>query len=232
MAGTWIDIKAKDGGTFGGYLVLPPTGKGPGIVLFQEIFGVNRHIRACAEQYALDGYVVLAPDVFWRQVPRLDIGYTPAEIEKARGYMTAAKPEELIADLQATVAALRARPEVTGKVGAIGYCMGGRMAYFAAALAGVDAASCWYGGGIHDNLDKAAGVKGPIQFHYGEKDSMIPAEAVAKVRQTFAGKAAEVYVYPNADHGFNCWDRPTYHQPSAALAHGRTLEFFAKNLSA
>lgn len=231
MTASWIDIKTKDG-TFGAYLSLPPTGKGPGIVLFQEIFGVNRHIRACADQYALDGYVVIAPDMFWRQKPRLELGYTPEEIATARGYMTTSKIEEQVPDIQATVAALRARPELTGKVGAVGYCMGGRMAYFAAALAGADAASCWYGGGIHDHLDKAAGVKGPIQFHYGGMDSMIPPEAVEKVRQAFKGKTAEVHVYPNADHGFNCWDRGTYYQPAAALAHGRTLQFFAQHLTA
>ena len=163
MAGSWIDIKGKDG-TFGAYLALPPTGKGPGIVLFQEIFGVNRHIRACADQYALDGYVVIAPDMFWRQKPRLELGYTPDE--------------------------------------------------------------------IHDHLDKAASVQCPIQFHYAEKDAMIPLDpAVESVKQAFAGKPAEVHVYRNADHGFNCWERGTYYQPAAALAHGRTLQFFATHLS-
>jgi carboxymethylenebutenolidase len=81
---SWIDIETRDG-NFGAYLALPPTGKGPGIVLFQEIFGVNRHIRACADQYAMDGYVVIAPDLFWRQKPRLELGYTPEEIATARG---------------------------------------------------------------------------------------------------------------------------------------------------
>ena len=227
----WIDVRAKDGGTYGGYLALPPTGKGPGIVLFQEIFGVNRHIRACAEQYAYDGYVVLAPDVFWRSQPRIEMGYSPADIEKGRGIMGGLDPAQVMADVHTTVAALRARPEVTGKIGAVGYCMGGRLAYFAAALAGADAASCWYGGGIQDNLDKAAQVKVPIQFHYGETDQAIPLEAVGKVKQAFAGRQnAEVFVYQGAGHGFGCWDRGSYHQPSAALAHGRTLEFFSKNL--
>jgi carboxymethylenebutenolidase len=227
----FIDIKGKDG-TFAAYLALPPTGKGPGIVLFQEIFGVNRHIRACADQYALDGYVVLAPDMFWRQQPRLELGYSADEIASARGYMNASTPDEQLADIAATVAALKARPEMTGRIGAVGYCMGGRMAYFTAATAGIDAASCWYGGGIHDHLDKAAAVKCPIQFHYGEKDAMIPIDpAVASVKMAFAGKPAEVYVYRNADHGFNCWERGTYYQPAAALAHGRTLAFFATHLS-
>jgi len=231
MAGSFITIDSPQG-KFEAYLALPPTGKGPGIVLFQEIFGVNRHIRACADQYAMDGYVVIAPDMFWRQKPRLELGYTPDEIATARGYMTTSKFEEQVPDIEATVATLKARPEMTGRIGAIGYCMGGRMAYFTAATAGIDAASCWYGGGIQDNLDKAAAVKCPIQFHYGEKDAMIPVDtAVESVRKAFAGKTAEVHVYRNADHGFACWDRGTYYQPAAALAHGRTLQFFATHLS-
>ena len=225
-----IDIKAKDG-SFGGYLALPPTGKGPGIVMFQEIFGVNRHMRAVAEQYAMDGFVVLAPDVFWRQAPRVELGYEGDDMTRARELMGGISRTDAIADLQVTVATLRARPEVTGKIGAIGYCMGGRLAYFAAATAGVDAASAWYGGGIQDNLDKAAGVKCPMQFQYAENDHAIPLEAVDKVKAAFAGKNAEFNIYPGAGHGFNCWDRASYHQPSAALAHGRTLEFFAKHLT-
>ncbi len=230
MTASWIDIKAKDGGTFGGYLALPPTGKGPGVVVFQEIFGVNRHIRAIAEQYALDGYVALAPDVFWRQAPRIELGYQQADIERGMGIATSMDGAQVIADIQSMVAALRARPEVSGKVGAVGYCMGGRFTYVAAAVAGVDAASCYYGGGIQDHLQHAPNVRCPIQFHYGEKDHAIPMSAVEKVKSAFAGKPAEFHIYP-AEHGFNCWERGSYHQPSAALAHGRTLEFFSKHLS-
>lgn len=231
MKTSWIDIKAKDGGTYGGYLALPPAGKGPGIVLFQEIFGVNRHIRAVAEQYAMDGFVVLTPDVFWRQAPRVELGYEGEDMTRARALMGGITPAQTIDDVQTTVAALRARPEVSGKIGAVGYCMGGRLAYLAAATAGIDAASAWYGGGIQDNLDKAASVKCPMQFEYAEKDHAIPLEAVDKVKAAFAGKRAEFHIYKDAQHGFNCWDRASYHQPSAAMAHGRTLEFFVSNLS-
>lgn len=227
---SWIDIKAKDG-NFGAYLALPPTGKGPGIVMFQEIFGVNRHMRAVAEQYAMDGFVVLAPDVFWRQAPRVELGYEGDDMTRARALMGGIPQADAIADLQVTVATLRARPEVSGKIGAIGYCMGGRLAYLAAATAGVDAASAWYGGGIQDNLDKATGMKCPMQFQYAESDHAIPPEAVDKVKAAFAGKSAEFHIYPGAGHGFNCWDRASYHQPSAALAHGRTLEFLVEHLA-
>jgi carboxymethylenebutenolidase len=230
MNATWISIVAHDGLAYDGYLSLPPSGKGPGILLFQEIFGVNDHIRAVADQYALDGFVVLAPDVFWRESPRLSIGYSSADIEKGRALMMRTDAKQLDADIRTSVAALRARPEVTGKVGAIGYCMGGRLAYFAAAQGGIDAASCYYGGGIQDHLARTATVNCPIQFHYGELDAMIPPAAVDSVRAAFAGKPAEVHVYAGANHGFNCWERGSYHPPSAALAHARTLAHFATHL--
>jgi carboxymethylenebutenolidase len=230
MSSQWIDIAAAGGSKYGGYLSLPPLGKGPGIVLFQEIFGVNRHIRAVADQYALDGFVVLAPDLFWREAPRVELGYEGADRERGIALMKGADPKQLAEDVKSTVAALRARPDVTSKVGAVGYCMGGRLAYVAAAIAGVDAAACFYGGGIQEQLDRVASIRCPIQFHYGAKDTGIPMEAVEKVKAAFAGKKAEFWIYPDAGHGFNCWDRAAYHAPSAALSHGRALEFFAPAL--
>jgi carboxymethylenebutenolidase len=223
----WIDIAPG----FAGYLALPPAGHGPGLVLFQEIFGVNAHIRAVAEQYALDGFVVLAPDVFWRQAPRVELGYEGAERERARALMQALAPADALVDIAAAVDALRARPEAAGrKLGAIGYCMGGRFAYLAAATTAIDAAVPFYGGGIHGQLERAAAIRCPLQFHYAEIDEHIPLDAVQRVREAMAGKTAEVHVYPGAHHGFNCWARASYHAPSAALAHGRATAFLAQHL--
>jgi len=220
----WIEIAPG----CAAYLALPPAGRGPGLVLFQEIFGVNAHIRAVAEQYALDGFVVLAPDVFWRQAPRVDLGYEGADRQRGITLMQAMVPAEVLADIGAAVAALKARPETTGaRAGAFGYCLGGRLAYLAAATTPLDAAVAFYGGGIHGQLDRAAAVRCPIQFHYAEHDDSIPPAAVESVRQAFAGKPAEVHLYPGAHHGFNCWARAAYHAPSAALAHGRATAFLA-----
>jgi carboxymethylenebutenolidase len=200
-------------------------------VLFEEIFGVNEHIRAVAEQYALDGFVVLAPDMFWRQAPRVELGYEGADRQRALTLMTGYTGPDALADVGASVAALRARPEVAGaKVGAFGYCMGGRLAYLAAATTHIDAAVAFYGGGIHGQLERAAGISCPIQFHYAEQDDNIPLDAVERVRAALAGKTAEVHVYPGAHHGFNCWARASYHAPSAALAHGRALVFLSTAL--
>lgn len=226
----WTTVNTA-GGTMDAYLALPPAGSGPGLLLLQEIFGVNEHIRAVAEQYALAGFVVLAPDVFWRQAPRVELGYEGADRQRGVALATALKPPEVVADLQAATAALRARPEVGGaKVGAIGWCMGGRLAYTAAAVAGVDAAVAYYGGGIQGQLALAAQVQCPMQFHYAGHDDHIPPEAVEAVRAAFTGKPAELFVYPGSLHGFNCWARASHHAPSAALALGRSLTFLAGQL--
>jgi carboxymethylenebutenolidase len=222
-------------GTIDAYLALPPAGRGPGLLMFQEIFGVNEHIRAVAEQYALAGFVVLAPDVFWRQERRVELGYEGADWQRAvalrQGLAAADKTADLVTDIGACVAALRGLDEVAGaRVGTIGWCLGGRLAYTAAALSGVDAAVAYYGGGIHDALHLASGIDCPIQFHYAGQDDHIPPAAVDRVRAAVAGKAAEVHVYPGSRHGFNCWARASYHPPSAALAHGRAVEFLARTL--
>ncbi|CAD5372529.1 Carboxymethylenebutenolidase [Rubrivivax sp. A210] len=215
---------------FDGWLALPPAGRGPGLLLWQEIFGVNAHIRAVAAQYALDGFVVLAPDVFWRQQPRVDLGYVGADRERALALMQAHGAAETTADIAAAVAALRARPEVAGGMASLGYCMGGRLAYLTAAGGGVDAAVAYYGGGIQGQLDRAAAIACPLQFHHAGLDDHIPPAAVDAVRAAFTGKPAEFHRYAGAQHGFNCWARASYHAPSAALAHGRTLAFLAAHL--
>ena len=224
----WISLAPG----FDGYLALPPAGHGPGLVLFQEIFGVNEHIRAVAEQYALDGFVVLAPDVFWRQAPRVELGYVGDDRARGMALAQALQPAQVMADIDAAHAALRARPEAAGrKTGAIGYCMGGRLAYAAAALCGVDRAVAYYGGGIAGQLELAAQIHVPVQFHHAEQDTSIPPEAVQAVQTAMArspaAAQAEFHLYPGSQHGFNCWSRAAYHPASAALALGRSLEFLS-----
>ncbi|WP_438821009.1 dienelactone hydrolase family protein [Cupriavidus taiwanensis] len=232
MRTSWTRIPASGGRAYDGYLALPPAGTGPGLVLFQEIFGVNRHIRTVAEQYAQLGFVVLAPDVFWRQAPRESFGYAGDEAARARDILLRADIAEIVADLEGTVQALRQRPEVSGGVGALGFCIGGRLAYLAAAAGLVDAAACYYGGGIQDQLQKAAAVRCPMLFHYGETDPMIPLAAVERVKAAFAGQdTAKFFVYAGASHGFNCWERASYQPLAAMQAHGRTVLHFARHLT-
>jgi carboxymethylenebutenolidase len=226
----WIDIPTQ-GGTFQGYLSLPPAGKGPGIVLLQEAFGVNSHIREVADQYALDGYVVLAPDMYWRTEPHLELGYEGADRDKGIATLKATDIPSAVADIGAAAKILRALPAFTGKLATIGYCFGGRLAYLAAAAGLVDVAVAYYGGGIQNQLDLADKVTVPILFNYGEKDSGIPLEAVEQVKERFAGRGnAQFHVYPGAEHGFNCWQRGSYHPHASALAHGHTLVFLGEHL--
>jgi carboxymethylenebutenolidase len=231
MNSSSISISSHDGQPFDAYLSLPPTGRGPGLVIIQEIWGVNEHIKAVADQYAMDGYVVLAPDVFWRQQANVNLKYNEADTQKAFQLMTHLDEAHAVADLVSTANALRARPEVSGKLGAIGFCMGGRLSYQLAASGAVDAAVCYYGGGIQNHLDKAPKVQCPILFHYAALDGYIPATAVADVKKAFAGRAnAQFHVYEGVDHGFNCWGRPMYQQRAAALARGRTLVWLSEQL--
>lgn len=217
---------------FDAYVALPPGGAGPALVLFQEIFGVNAHIRAVARQWALDGFVVVAPDLFHRRAPRVELGYSGEDHARGIALHQAYAHDEQLADVAAAVAAARALPEAAGRrCGAIGYCMGGRLAWFAATTAGADAAVAYYGGRIQDHLDLAGGLRVPVQFHYAGRDEYIPAEAVERVRAAVDGRAgAQVHVYPETPHGFNCWARATYDPAAAALAHGRSLAFLAQRL--
>ena len=231
MNSSWIDIPTADGRSFSGYLSLPPRRQGPGIVLLQEIWGVNAHIRAVADQYALDGYVVLAPDMFWRLQARVDLRYDEDGTRQAMALRQRVDLDLAGSDAAAAVACLKARAEVSGKVAALGYCLGGQLAYRAAASGKADAAVAYYGGGIQDHLHLAAQIACPILFHYAGADRLIPASAVARVKASFAGcDHARFLDYPGVDHGFNCWERPAYDQRAAALAHGHTLQFLAAQL--
>ncbi len=191
---------------------------------------MNSHIRAVAEHYALDGYVVLAPDAFWRQQPRVDLGYDETGRTRAMELRQQADDQQLGADIAAAARYLKTREDVTGGVAAVGFCLGGQLAYRAAASA-VDAAVSYYGGGIQNNLELASKISQPILFHYAGLDKIIPEDAVAKVKARFAGQNSTLfYDYPDVDHGFNCWGRPAYNQRASALAHGRTLSFLAEHL--
>lgn len=147
MKGRTIWITASDGGKFTGYLSSPKSGPVPGIVIIQEIFGVNDHIREVVDEYAGAGYVALAPDMFWRIEPNVQLGYTPEDVQKARAYRPKFNLDLGVRDIEATITTLRAMPQCGGKVAVVGYCFGGLMAYLAAARTDVAAASCYYGAG-------------------------------------------------------------------------------------
>ena len=166
---------------------VPASGSGPGILLLQEIFGVNTSMREVADYYAEEGYVVLAPDLFWRLEPGVDLGYSEADFNKAFGYYQRFDANQSIKDAADALKVLRARPECNGKVGALGFCLGGKLAYLAAARTDVDCAVSYYGVGIEADLGEAAQIKGPMVFHFAELDKFAPAEAREQIKAAFAG---------------------------------------------
>lgn len=225
----WIDIDTNDG-RFGAYLSLPRGGKGPGIVLLQEIFGVNQHIRNVADQYAADGYLVLAPDLFWRQGPRIELGYDDEEWKRAYALMQATDFALAQQDVAAAVAVLRG---LAGdeKIASLGYCFGGRLSYHTAANGLVDAAIAYYGGGIQNALERAPEIKAPLLMHFGGADSHIPLDAVKSIAERFEdNEQVEIHVYDGAEHGFNCNHRSSYHRRAAAEAHGHSLLFLSEQI--
>lgn len=218
--------------TFSGYLSLPPTGSGPGLVLLQEIWGVNDHIQAVADQYAQAGFVVLAPDVFWRQAERPNLAYDEAGQQQAFKLYKTLNIEQASIDTTHAIEVLRQRPEVTGKVGIMGFCLGGLLSYRATAATSVAATVCYYGGGIAQHLNLAPQIKNPVMFHHGGQDDHIPSDDVNAIKNAFSHHPQTIFHdYPSGNHGFNCWGRPAmYHRPSAVQAQGHTLTFLATHL--
>lgn len=217
-------LTAADGFTCGAYEALP-AGKPKGAVLvIQEIFGVNHHIRAVADGYAQEGYAALAPQIFDRVERNVELGYTD-QTEFQKGIKLAfqdLKMPQTLLDLQAAIDALAAH----GKVGVVGYCFGGLLTWLAACeLKNVAAASAYYGGGIAKEAQRTP--KCPVIMHFGERDMHIPLTDVETIHK--AQPDVEIFIYP-ADHGFNCDERGSFDATSAALAKQRTLAFFAKHL--
>jgi carboxymethylenebutenolidase len=227
MAGKWIEIAAGDGAKLRGYLAVPASGKGPGIVLCQEIFGINAYVREVADYYAEEGYVVLAPDLFWRLDKDVDLGYSEADWKKAFDYFQRFNVDKGVEDITAAVKTLRARPEVAGKIGALGFCLGGKLAYLAAARSGVDVAVGYYGVGIEGSLNEPP--KCPTVLHFAEKDKFVPPEAVQKIKDALKDRHdVEIYVYPGQDHAFARTGGDHYDKPSALMAHHRSIAAFRR----
>jgi len=226
--GNFIDLKAADGFVFPAYVAQPTGAPKGGVVVVQEIFGVNSHIRAVADGYAAQGYLAVAPSTFHRVKPGVDLGYGADDM--AAGMALKAAVEALPApgvmrDIQAAIH--HAAP--AGKVGIVGYCWGGLLTWRAACtLDGLDAAAPYYGGGMTTPDEAARVPRLPVMAHFGDQDRWIPLESVEAFRR--AHPEVEVHVY-HANHGFNCEQRASYDGASAALARERTLAFFDKHLA-
>ncbi|PZO12236.1 MAG: carboxymethylenebutenolidase [Burkholderiales bacterium] len=227
--GHMIELKAADGTTFPAYVAGPagnPKAKG-GLVVLQEIFGVNSHIRAVADGYAADGYFVVAPATFHRVKANVDLGYTEADMGTGFGFKTAvdALPAPgVMADIQAAID----HAAQAGKVGIVGYCWGGLLTWRAACtLKGLSAAAPYYGGGMTGEADATLVPQVPVLAHFGDQDHWIPLDTIEAFKKAQPGVTVHVYA---ANHGFNCDQRGSYNEAAAKLARERTLAFFAQHL--
>jgi carboxymethylenebutenolidase len=218
-----IKLTASDNFQQGAYRADPAGTPKGAVVVIQEIFGVNHHIRAVCDRLAGEGYVAIAPSIFDRIEPNFTSGYSPDEIANARKFVANPDWEAMARDTQAAIDAVKN----VGPVGIIGFCLGGSVAYAAATkLSGLSAAIGYYGGAIVRFAD--AKPKVPTQLHFGEKDTGIPLTDVETIKTK--RPEVEVHVYPGAQHGFHCDERASYDKASADIAWPRSMAFFAKHL--
>jgi len=231
MSGKEVTINTTDG-PFGGYLAAPASASGAGIVIIQEIFGINKFVRAVAERFAAHGYFALAPDLFWRIEPnvQLDDG-NPAEFQRGLGLMGKFNIDLGIKDIEAAIRHLRGE-ERCQRVGAVGYCLGGLLAYLTAARTDVDASVGYYGVNVQEKLGEAANIRKPLMLHIAGKDKFVPPEAQKRVIDGLKNNACVmIHVYPEMDHAFARIGGEHYDRANAELADDRTATFFRQHLS-
>lgn len=227
-----ITIAGADG-SFDAYIAKPKSGSGPGLLLIQEVFGINGFMRAAADRLAGEGFVVVAPDLFWRIKPGIQLDPdVEAEFNQALNLFGTFDQDKGIEDLQATLTHMRALPEVTGKVGCSGYCLGGRLTYMMAARSDIDASVGYYGVGIEQLLDEKDKIKKPLMLHIAEEDGFVPKAAQAQIHAGLDNHPCiTLHDYAGVDHGFARAGAHAYDEPAAKLADQRTAEFLHKNLA-
>jgi carboxymethylenebutenolidase len=220
--GEFTTLMARDGHEFNAWLAPAPKGGARGaVVIAQEIYGVNRHIRRVVDDYAAQGYVTIAPCLFDRVRRGIELGYSGKEMREGMGYRLQIPKAKALLDLSACVNVVRH----AGRVAVIGYCWGGTLAYLAACELPVICAVSYYGGQIKDHLDEMP--RRPVMYHFGERDVHIPMSEIDRIRAV--DPDGIFHLYP-ADHGFNCEDRAAYDAASAAVARERTLAFLVEKM--
>jgi carboxymethylenebutenolidase len=221
--GEMITLTAEDGHRLAAYRATPAGTPRGALVVVQEIFGVNSHIRNVTDTFAADGYVAIAPALFDRVERDFETGYAPADIERGRMVRGKLQIEDAVKDIAAAVTEL----QKTGlKVGVVGYCFGGTMAWLAATrIPGVAAASSFYGGGVADTAGEQP--RCPVIFHFGETDASIPKDHWDRIKAQHP--SIPMHIYP-AGHGFSCDERGSFHEPSARQARQRTIDFFREHV--
>jgi carboxymethylenebutenolidase len=231
MAGNKVTLTNKDG-SFAGYLASPASGEGPGILVIQEIFGVNEFVREICDYHASQGRFALAPDLFWRIEPGVDITDKSEEHwQKAFSLMQAFNVDTGMDDIQTGISYLRALAGCKGKVGAVGYCLGGQLAYLSATRTDSDASVGYYGVYIQDRLDEASKITKPLMLHIAEKDQFVPPEAQAKIIDALKDNPhVTLHSYAEMEHAFARTGGQHYDKACADLANTRSETFFRQHL--
>jgi len=228
-----VTIDAFDGGQFDGYLALPASGSGPGILVLQEIFGVNEFVRNVADWYAAHGFVALAPDLFWRQERGIELtDQKPEHWEKAFALYQGLDEAKAVDDAAAALEFLRRHPTCIGKVGAVGFCLGGNLTYLLSVRYQPDCAVGYYGVSIEKSLAEAANLSSPLLLHVAGQDKYCPPEAQAQIHQALdQNPLSMIYDYAGQNHAFGRPGGEHYDAAAAELADLRTLEFFVRHLA-
>ncbi|HZE72979.1 MAG TPA: dienelactone hydrolase family protein [Pyrinomonadaceae bacterium] len=227
-----VTIRSSDGGEFDAYLAIPSAGYGPGIVVIQEIFGVNEYIRSVADWYAAHGFVALCPDLFWRQERGVQLTDKGSDRDKASAFYQGLDEAKAVEDTAAALAQLRQHPACTGRVGAVGFCLGGNLAYLLSVRFRPDCAVAYYGVSIEKSLAEATNLRSPLMLHIAGRDRFCPPAAQAQIHQTLdPNPFITIHDYPDQDHAFGRPAGDHYNAAAAEVANLRTLEFFVRNLA-
>lgn len=226
--GRRVTINGKDG-SFGAYVADAKRPGGPAILVIQEIFGVNKVMRDTADFFAEEGYTAVCPDLFWRIQPGIDItDQTDAEWEKAFSYFKAFNVDKGVEDIQSTIDWMHAQGH--RQVGAVGYCLGGLLAYLTATRTNADATVSYYGVGIDNYLAEAGRAKNPALLHIAEEDGFVSKDSQAKMKAGLTAPNFQLYSYPGRDHAFARDGGKHFHEGDATKANQRTMDFFGKHL--
>jgi carboxymethylenebutenolidase len=229
--GERVSISTPDG-DFSAYVARPAADKAPAVVVIQEIFGVNQVMRDITDGLAAQGYLAICPDLFWRIEPNIDItDKSEAEWKRAFELFNAFGVDAGVEDIQATITAIRKDGQSNGKVGAVGFCLGGLLAFLTATRTDVDAAASYYGVGIETRTPEAEKLAEPLLLHIAEEDQFVPKEAQAAILRDLKNHPqVEIHTYAGRDHAFARDGGEHYHEADAKLAGGRTLQFFQRTI--
>jgi len=227
-----ITVTAADGGSFNAYVAVSKKGKGPGLVVIQEIFGVNDVMRGLCDGYAAAGYTAICPDLFWRQQPGIQItDKSKAEWDQAMSLMKGMDQDKAVDDLKATLAAVRKHPGCSGRAGAVGFCLGGRLAFMMATRSDANCSVSYYGVMLDSILGEARNIKNPLLMHIAEKDQYVPPDVQIKIKEALrTNSKVTMYTYKGADHAFARVGGVHFDADAAKMAGERTQEFFKRNL--